>query len=464
MGVDLNMPYDEALAARDPIEVWGYSIDAEQSVLGGLLIDNAAHDRVCSVVRDADFFRADHREIFRQIVKLIEAQQPADTLTLSEALQRAGMLDQVGGQAYLGALVLNTPSAANIGRYAQIVAERSTLRALARVAESIGEAVRHSKGKSARELLDAAQASVMAIRDSLSTGRGDFHTAAQVVGDVIEFVDSQHEKRLAGTLEDVTGLATGFRDLDKRTTGLQPGQLVILAARPAMGKSALALNMAENAARISGNTALVFSLEMSLRELGLRMLAAGAGLNVQRLVTGNISEREWPRVADSIPRLQDLPLAFCEMGGLTVLELRTLARQAKRVYGGLSLIVVDYLQLMIGSSDNNNRAAELSVITRGLKLLAKELQVPVMALSQLNRELEKRLNKRPAMADLRDSGSIEQDADLIWFIYRDEVYNANTEARGIAEIITAKQRNGPTGTDFLRFRADFTRFSNDEEG
>jgi replicative DNA helicase len=228
-----------------------------------------------------------------------------------------------------------------------------------------------------------------------------------------------------------------------------------------MGKSALALNVAEFSARKSGKTALVFSLEMSLRELGLRMLASGAGINVQRLVTGRVSETEWPRVAQAIGEAADLPLAFCEMGGLSVLELRTLARQAQREHGGLSLIVVDYLQLMIGSSDNQNRAAELSVITRGLKLLAKELQVPVMALSQLNRELEKRTNKRPVMSDLRDSGSIEQDADLIWFIYRDEVYNANSDAKGFAEIITAKQRNGPTGVDRLRFRGDFTRFSND---
>jgi len=220
--------------------------------------------------------------------------------------------------------------------------------------------------------------------------------------------------------------------------------------------------MAENAARGSGKTALVFSLEMSVNELGLRMLGAGAGLNIQRLVTGKVSENEWPRVAGALARVQDLPLQFCELGGLTVMELRTLARKAKREFGDLSLIVVDYLQLMLGGNDTNNRAAELSVITRGLKLLAKELQVPVMALSQLNRELEKRTNKRPAMADLRDSGSIEQDADVIFFIYRDVVYNPNSEARDVAEIITAKQRNGPTGTDFLRFRGDFTRFSDDD--
>jgi len=445
----------------EDVSAWGYSIDAERSVLGGLLLDNASFDRVCGVVRDSDFFVTTHRTIFRVIFELLEAGRPADVLTVSDRLEGLGKLADVGGQAEIGALSLNTPSAANVGHYAQIVADRATLRGLFAAGRAISSLVLESRGRSARELLDAAQASVMTIRESLSKGRGDFHSAAQVVGEVIEFVDGQHQKRLDGTLSHVTGLPTGFDDLDRRTTGLQPGQLVILAARPAMGKSALALNMAEYAARASKKTALVFSLEMSLRELGLRMLASGAGINVQRLVTGRINDAEWPRVAEAAGAVHDLPLAFCEMGGLSVLELRTLSRQAQREYGGLSLIVVDYLQLMIGSTDNQNRAAELSVITRGLKLLAKELQVPVVALSQLNRELEKRGNKRPVMSDLRDSGSIEQDADLIWFIYRDEVYNPNSDDRGFAEVITAKQRNGPTGVDRLRFRGDFTRFSNE---
>lgn len=445
----------------EDVSSWGYSVDAEQSVLGGLLLDNSAYDRVCGVVRDSDFFVTAHREIFRAIFGLIEAGKPADVLTVSDRLQALGKLEAVGGQAFIGSLSVNTPSAANVARYAEMVAERATLRGLFAVARSIGESVRLPGGRSARELLDAAQASVMAIRDSLKSGRGDFHSAGSVVNEVVSFVDEQHQKYLAGTLDFVTGLPTGFTDLDRRTTGLHPGQLVIVAARPGMGKSALALNVTEYASKASGKTALVFSLEMSLRELGLRMVASGAGINVQRLVTGRVNDAEWSRVANAMVSAQDLPIVFCEVGGLSVLELRTMARQAKREFGGLSLIVVDYLQLMIGGASEQNRAAEISVITRNLKLLAKELQIPVIALSQLNRDLEKRSNKRPVMSDLRDSGSIEQDADLIWFIYRDEVYNPNSDDRGYAEVITGKQRNGPTGVDRLAFRGDFTRFAND---
>lgn len=441
---------------------WAYHVDSEQSVLGGLLLDNTAYDRIVDVVRESDFFTRDHREIFRVIVRLIEDSKPADVLTVAELMERFGSLDKSGGQAYLGSLALNTPSAANIGRYAQIVAERSLLRALNAAATGIMAAVRNSRGKAARELLDEAQASVMSIRDA-TKGRGDFHMAGELVRDVVNFVDEQHARYINGTLGDVTGLPTGFSVLDRRTTGLQPGQLIVVAARPAMGKSAFALNVAEFSARFSKKTGLVFSLEMSLRELGLRLMSGQAQVSIQRLVTGRVYETEWPRVVEGTARLDDLPLAFCELGGLTVMELRSMARRAKREYGELSLIVVDYLQLMIGGDDGANRAAQLSEITRGLKLLAKELQVPVMALSQLNRDLEKRPNKRPTMADLRDSGSIEQDADLIWFIYRDEVYNPKTEDKGIAEVITGKQRNGPTGVDRLKFRGDFTRFSNEGE-
>jgi replicative DNA helicase len=442
------------------VAAWGYSLEAEASVIGGLLLDNAVFEQVSLLVRDADFFSSTHREIFRFVAQMIENNRPADVLTVCELLQRSGRLDAVGGMPAVAEMVMNTPGTANIRRYAELVAERSLMRAMYASGAAIMNSVRHSKGRDARQLLDDAQAQVMAIRDATKQ-RGDFHTAGDLMVDVIEFVDGQHQKYADGTLNDVTGLATGFCVLDKRTTGLQPGQLVIVAARPAMGKSAFAINLAQFAAQSSQKMGLVFSLEMSLRELGLRMLASEAQVNVQRLVTGRVYENEWPRVTTAFGKLDQVPLAFCELGGLTVLELRTLARRAKREYGGLSLIVVDYLQLMIGGDDGANRAAQLSEITRGLKLLAKELQVPVVALSQLNRELEKRPNKRPTMADLRDSGSIEQDADLIWFIYRDVVYNPKTEEPNIAEIITGKQRNGPTGVDRLIFRGDFTRFSNE---
>jgi replicative DNA helicase len=313
-------------------------------------------------------------------------------------------------------------------------------------------------------LVDAAQAAVMSVRESVGKGRGDFHTAAELIRDVGAFVDDQHEKYVKGELQDVTGLSTGFADLNRRTTGLHPGELVILAARPAMGKSALALNISENAARISGKVVLFFSLEMSLRQLGLRSMAAQSGINVQRLVTGRVYEQEWPRVVDALGAFNNVPLVFCELGGLSVTDVRMMARRVRREYGEMALIVIDYLGLMSVFDSRANPATQIAEITRGLKLLAKELQVPVMVLSQLNRDLEKRVNRRPTLADLRDSGAIEQDADIVWFIYRDEVYNPNSDARGEAEIITAKQRNGPTGTDYLKFRGDFTRFSNAESG
>lgn len=439
---------------------WGHSVEAEQAVIGGLLMDNAAYDRIAQLVTAADFFRSDHRLLFTVATDLIGKGKGADVLTVCEQLMRLGKLDEVGGQAFVGGLALNTPSAANIQRYAEIVAQRSVMRALAAAGARIGELARHTRGREARDLVDEAQSVVMAIRGTVDKGRGDFHTAGQLIREVAEFVDQQHAKYVEGTLGDVIGLSTGFVDLDRRTTGLQPGELIVLAARPAMGKSALAQNIAENSARFSGKPVVFFSLEMSLRQMGLRLMASKAGLNVQRLVTGRVYEQEWPRVAQAMSAFDDVPIVFCELGGLTVLDVRMKARHAARQFGELSLIVIDYLQLMAVFDSRANPATQIAEITRGLKLLAKELQVPVMVLSQLNRELEKRPNKRPNLADLRDSGAIEQDADLVWFIYRDEVYNPSTEVRGQAEIITAKQRQGPTGTDFLRFRGDYTRFDN----
>jgi replicative DNA helicase len=446
-----------------PIDIdtsWLKAIEAEQSVLGGLMLDNSAYDRVASVVRDGDFYQSDHRLIFQVIVGEISAGRSADILTVVDRLNGLGKLQEAGGQSYLGELSANTPSSANILRYAEIVAERSVVRALYAAAQGITRSVLDSRGRSAHDLIDAAQSAVMSIRESVQKGRGDFHTAEELIREVGEFVDGQHEKYLAGELQDVTGLSTGFAELDKRTTGLHPGELVILAARPAMGKSALALNIAENSARISGKVVLFFSLEMSLRQLGLRAMASKSGINVQRLVTGRVYEQEWPRVANALGGYSGTPLVFCELGGLSVMDVRMMARKARREYGEMSLIIIDYLGLMAVFDDRANPATQIAQITRGLKLLAKELQVPVMVLSQLNRELEKRPNKRPTLADLRDSGAIEQDADIVWFIYRDEVYNPNSSERGQAEVITAKQRNGPTGTDFLKFRGDFTRFDN----
>jgi replicative DNA helicase len=441
---------------------WGYSIEAEQSVLGGLMLDNTAYDRIADLIKETDFFSLDHRQIFRAIFSMIEANRPADALTVAEFLGRLKGADRSDrtSSAYISTLVLNTPSAANIRRYAEIVVERSVLRALYAAATGVVESVMNSRGREVSTLLDEAQGRFMAIRESKASGRGDFHTSQDVLVEVIEFIDQQYQRHKDGNSNEVTGLPTGFRDLDVMTTGLHPGQLIILAARPKMGKSAFSLNIAENAARATGKTVAIFSMEMSLRELGMRLVASVSQINVQRLATGRLYEHEWPRIATSTGELLNLPLVFNEAGGLSIMELRALARRIKRDHPNLGLVIVDYLQLMVGGDSEANRANQLAEISRGLKLLAKELQLPVIALSQLNRELEKRPNKRPIMSDLRDSGAIEQDADMILFIYRDEVYNPDSQDKGCAEIIIAAQRNGPTGKVMASFRADQTRFGN----
>ena len=444
------------VAGRTPPQ----SIEAEQSVLGALLLDNAAWDKVADLIGAGDFYTQDHRVIFQYVGQLIEQNRPADTLTVAEILQRSGKLEEVGGQAYLGQLSLNTPSAANVRRYAEIVRDRSIMRALASAATRIAESVYNPQGRDAKTLLDEAQSAVMAVGERARRGQGDFEKADQVIAEVTQFVDSQHARYVAGKANDVIGVPTGFVDLDHKTTGLQPGELILLAARPAMGKSALAVNIAEGAARRTGRWALMFSLEMPNRSLGLRLLAAGAKVNVQRLVTGRVYDDEWDGVAKASHDLRDVKIAFKFSPGLTISEMRAAARRGVRELGEPCLIVVDYLQLMMSGETESNRATQLADISRGLKLLAGELDVPVLALSQLNRELEKRVNKRPVMSDLRDSGALEQDADVILFIYRDEVYRPDSADPGKAEIIIAKQRNGPTGVVPLTFRGDFTRFDN----
>lgn len=448
-----------AITDSDSI-AWGHSIEAEQSVLGGLLLDNSAYDRVADLVVEADFFSGDHRLIFRATIGLIENNRPADALTVADALERLGRLKDMGGRAYLGNLAMNTPSAANIRRYAEIVVERSIMRSLYRASQSIIESVMNSKGREIGDLLDSAQALIMSIREKKVPGHSDFESLHHVMAGVVDFVDTQHARYEAGEINEVTGLPTGFIDLDRMTSGLHPGQLIILAARPAMGKSALSLNISEYAAKTSKKPVVFFTMEMGNREQGLRMLASGARINTQRLVTGRLNNDEWERIVGAVDAISDCPIVLCEQGGLSIGELRALARRAKREYSDLGLVVVDYLQLMVGGDSEANRSAQLSEISRGLKLLAKELNVPVIALSQLNRELEKRPNKRPVMSDLRDSGAIEQDADMILFIYRDEVYHQDSPYAGTAEIIVAKQRNGPTGTVRLTFRKDHTRFEN----
>jgi replicative DNA helicase len=438
---------------------WTHSLESEQAVLGSLMLDNRSYDQVVDLIGEQDFYRDDHRAIFRETRALIEKGRAADTVTVGERLRLSEKRDIP--LTYVVSLVANTPSSHNVRRYAEVVRERSIMRSLFSASRRIQELVCDSRGREVKQMLDEAQTLIIAAGESRLPGRTDFVDLKSLLSGILDFVDDQHTKFLRGELGEVTGLSTGFADLDRMTSGLHPGQLVVLAARPSMGKSALSLNIGEHAARTTNKSVLYFSMEMGNREQGLRIIAGNAGVHVHRLISGRVYESEWPRVVGAVGRLNDVPLYFNEAGGVPISELRAMTRRARREHGELALVVVDYLQLMVAESSNeSNRAMQLAEISRGLKLLAKELNVPVLALSQLNREVEKRPNKRPVMSDLRDSGAIEQDADVVLFIYRDEVYNAASADRGSAEIIIGKQRNGPIGTIRLTFRADQTRFHN----
>ncbi|MEO6147040.1 MAG: replicative DNA helicase [Sulfuriferula sp.] len=438
-----------------------YNVEAEQSVLGGLMIDNTAWDRVADIVSENDFFTRDHRMIFRAIAQKLESSKPADPVSISEFLQNYQELAEVGGIEYLVQLNQNTPSAANIRHYAEIVRERSLRRSLIAAADEIVCKGFAPNGMDARALLDFAQAKVMAISESASKGQSGPQHVAPVMDSVLQHIDELHS-RPGGS--DITGLETGFAELDKLTTGLQPGDLVIIAARPAMGKTALALNICEHVAINKGQRVGFFSLEMANNQLGVRLLSGVSRLHQQRVKIGRLNEAEFKKLYSAASRLRDTQIYLDEEGSLTVNDLRTRARRLHRECGGLHLLVIDYLQLMQGSSHGDNRANEIAEISRGLKMLAKELQIPIIALSQLNRSLESRPNKRPVMSDLRDSGGIEQDADLILFIYRDDYYNEDSLDKGIAELVIGKQRNGPTGTVRLTFIGELTRFENMAHG
>jgi replicative DNA helicase len=434
-----------------------HSVEAEQSVLGGLLLDNAAWDRIGDLVAEEDFYRADHRLIYRHVSRLIEANRPADVLTVSESLERSAELANVGGLAYLAALAQNTPSAANIRRYAEIVRERSIMRRLAEVGTTIADSAYNPRGRDAAQLLDDAEAKVFEIAEQGARGKQGFMDLPPLLTQVVERIDMLYNR---DNPSDVTGVPTGYADLDEKTSGLQPGDLVIVAGRPSMGKTALSLNIAENVALDAGLPVAIFSMEMAATQLVMRLLGSLGKLDQHRLRTGRLLDEDWQRLTQAVGRLNDAPMHIDESAALTALEVRARARRLHRQYGKLGLIVIDYLQLMSAGSEGENRATEISEISRSLKALAKELNVPVIALSQLNRSLEQRPNKRPVMSDLRESGAIEQDADLILFIYRDEVYNPDSPEKGIAEIIIGKQRNGPIGTVKLTFRGENTRFEN----
>jgi replicative DNA helicase len=442
-------------AARVPPQ----SIEAEQSVLGGLLLDNAAWDKIADVIGEPDFYRSDHRTIFRHIAQLIEENKPADVLTVSEILERSGKLTEVGGQPYIGSLAINTPSAANIRRYAEIVRERSIMRNLASVGTEIAESAYAPTGKDASLLIDEAEAKIFKIAEARSKARQGFIKIDPLLTETVERIDMLYSRE---NKNDVIGVPTGFFDLDRMTSGMQAGELIIVAGRPSMGKTTIVMNMAEHVALSEKKAVAVFSMEMSGPQLAMRMIGSVGKVDQHELRTGTFKEDDWSKLVDAVGKLNESQMFIDDTAGLNVLEVRSRARRLHRQCGGLSLIIIDYLQLMSGTGrgGQENRATEIAEISRSLKSLAKELKVPVVALSQLNRSVDARQDKRPMMSDLRESGAIEQDADVILFIYRDEVYNPSPETKGLAELIIAKQRNGPVGKIDLTFIGKFTRFEN----
>ncbi len=432
-----------------------HSIEGESSVLGGLLLDNTAWDRVGDVLVDGDFYRYEHRLIYGAIGALINANKPADVITVFEHLQSQGKADDIGGLAYLNSLAQYVPSASNIRRYAEIVRDRSILRKLVSASDEIATSAFNPQGRPVSQIVDESEQRIFNIGEQGKRNKEGFQAMESLV---VKLLDRVQE--MADNPNDVTGVRTGFYDLDRLTAGLQAGDLIVLAARPSMGKTALAINIAEHVALNEGLPVAVFSMEMGAAQLAVRIVGSIGRIDQGHLRTGRLTDEEWPRLTEAIEKLRTISLHIDESAGLNSSEVRANARRLSRHYGQLGLIVVDYLQLMSGSSpEGENRATELGEISRGLKMLARELKCPVIALSQLNRSVEQRPDKRPMMSDLRESGAIEQDADIIMFIYRDEYYTKEAcKEPGVAEIIIAKQRNGPTGTVKLAFLRNITKF------
>jgi len=440
--------------AADAIKVPPHSIEAEQSVLGALMLDNSSWDHVADLISDTDFYRRDHQTIFRALAALAEKGDPSDAVTVSEFLDNRGELDDAGGLAYLGALAKDTPSAANVRAYADIVRERSVLRQLIRIGNELSESAFVPDGRGSKELIEDAEKLVFEIAEQGSRKSQTYTPIKSLLRDAVERIDE-----LINSDEKLTGTPSGIDKFDEMTSGLQRSDLVILAARPSMGKTSLAMNFAEHAAIQAKQPVAIFSMEMSGEQLAMRMISSLGRVDQSKVRTGDISEEDWPRITSAIHLMSEAPIFIDDTPALTPTELRARCRRIKREHG-LGLVVVDYLQLMRVAGMSENRTNEISEISRGLKALAKELDVPVIALSQLNRNLEQRPDKRPKMADLRESGGIEQDADVIVFIYRDEVYNPDTPHKGMAELIVEKQRNGPTGKVITTFLGRFTRFEN----
>lgn len=450
---DEGFPADQQIAQ---LRIPPHSMEAESSVLGGLLLDNKSWEQVADLLSEGVFYRYEHRQVYVGISALINASRPADVITVYEYLQSIGKAEEVGGLGYLNALAQYVPSATNIRRYAEIVRERAILRKLVTASDEIATNAFNTQGKPVPQILDEAEQKIFQIGEEGSRLKQGFQSMDQLAVILMDRVN-----QMADDPNDITGVPSGFVDFDKMTSGLQPGDLVVLAARPSMGKTALAINIAEHVALNEGLPVAVFSMEMGASQLAIRIVGSIGRIDQQRLRTGKLNQEEWPRLAEAIEKLRNVSLHIDETPSLTPMELRANARRLARTCGKLGLIVVDYLQLMSGNTSSNNgdnRATEIGEISRGLKMLAKELQCPVLALSQLNRSVETRTDKRPMMSDLRESGAIEQDADVIMFIYRDDYYNKDSKEPGVAEIIIGKHRNGPTGTVKLAFLKPLTRF------
>ena len=442
------------LATVENLKVPPHSIEAEQAVLGGLLLASRAWEQVADIISETDFYREDHRLLFRAIYELSDAGQPCDAVTVTEWFEARGQVEQVDGGDYIAQLASNTPSAANVRAYAKIVREKSILRQLIDVGAEITSGAFSLEGRSSQELLEAAERAVFAIADQGQRSGSTYVSVQDMLKDAIDRIQELHEYE-----GEITGTPTGFKDFDKLTAGLQDSDLIIVAGRPAMGKTTFAMNIAENAAIKHEVPVAVFSMEMSSLQLVMRLFSSLGSIDQTRLRTGNLDDLDWPKLTSAMNLLHKSRIFIDETASLSPAELRARARRLKREHD-IGLIVVDYLQLMAVPGSTENRATEIAEISRSLKAIAKELHVPVIALSQLNRALEQRPNKRPVMADLRESGSIEQDADLIVFIYRDEVYNDESPDKGLAEIIIGKHRNGPTDTVKLSFQGQWLRFNN----
>ena len=458
---DRDYPSDisELPSARDGelarIKMHPHSLEAEQSVLGGLLLSADGWDSVAEEVAASDFYRPSHRAIFREIAQLAETAEPIDVITVADKLEARGELEGAGGLPYLAELAQNTPSASNIRAYAQVVRERASLRKLIEAAQDIADSGFNPEGRNSAELIDEAERLIMQIGEQgpKSGGPQDVNPLLKKALDRID--------ELFNSGGDITGVTTGFQDLDGMTSGLQPSDLVIVAGRPSMGKTSFAMNLVENAVLAQDKPILVFSMEMPADQLIIRMLSSIGRIDQTRIRNGKLEQEDWPKLTTAVNKLRDVKLHIDDTPALTPTEVRSRVRKVVRENNGeLGMVMIDYLQLMQVAGSSEGRTAEISEISRSLKAIAKEFEVPMVALSQLNRSLEQRPNKRPVNSDLRESGAIEQDADVIMFIYRDEVYNEDSPDKGVAEIIIGKQRNGPIGTCRLAFIGQFTRFEN----